>query len=457
VEVGVDEAVEGPASEALSPEAGWGYLRRIIGYGAKVYGLGTILSVVRDGRVRPRIAMATVVRGAFACGLLRVRSFNALEPQLAEPAMRRALGLRGEGGRGRVCSVDTVARALRRADPASFHELLVALVSRAERNKVFREGWVGALRYVAIDGWEPISSRRRHCPDCLVRSVSDGSRTVPEYYHRYVVALLLGAFEEVVVGFEPVRNVGARHRAGELTAKGDEGEQSTAIRLLRRLRAAYGRWIEVVVADGLYANGPFLTVLAELGFAAIVVAKKEGDEPLRDALTLWGDGPGEVIEDDQARERLELWDCPGCQTLATYAGEIRVVRGVVTPLGQQGATPAWRRQWCALVVGGCTRRLSPRQVLRVVRARWHIENTGFNQWTQHWKFEHVFINDAAGITAIFALFFLAFNLLQLFVYRQLKSYGRMRGKDPTRTISRVVDLLVADLQRLQEPLCWDSS
>lgn len=110
-----------------------------------------------------------------------------------------------------------------------------------------------------------------------------------------------------------------------------------------------------------------------------------------------------------------------------------------------------------LVVGRVTQRLSGRQVLRVARARWHLENTGFNQWTQHWRFEHVFTTDGTAIAAIFALFFLAFNLLQLFVYRQLKNYGRLRGKDPTRTILRVVDILSADLHRLAEKVCWDSS
>jgi len=130
------------------------------------------------------------------------------------------------------------------------------------------------------------------------------------------------------------------------------------------------------------------------------------------------------------------------------------VRGVVESLA---ARPTARRQWCLLVVGKAAHRLSARQILRVARARWHLENTGFNQWTQHWRFEHVFTADGNAIAAIFALFFLAFNLLQLFVYRQLKSYGRLRGKDPTRTISRVVDMLVADLHRLDAPLCWDSS
>jgi hypothetical protein len=437
--------------EAVAP--GVGYLRRLLGYGNKVYGLGRVLERVRDGRQDPQIPMATVVRTVFACGLFRVRSFNALEPQLAEPELARALGLHASRA-GRLCSVDTLARALRQADPTSFPDMLSALIQRAERNKVFREGWIGALRYVALDGWEPIASRRRHCAQCLEREFQDGTQRVIEYYHRYVVALLLGPHEEVVLGFEPIRNRWARQQAGELQATGDEGEQSAAIRLLRWLRATYGRWLDVIVVDSLYPNGPFLSVLAELDFAGVVVAKKETDEPLRDALAIWGQSPGQVIIDADAHERLQLWDCPDCQTLTTYAGPIRVVRAVVESVA---ARPTPRRQWCMLVVGKAPQRLSARQILRVARARWHLENTGFNQWTQYWRFEHVFTTDGNAIAAIFALFFLAFNLLQLFVYRQLKSYGRLRGKDPTRTIWRVVDILLADLHRLAEPLRWDSS
>lgn len=447
--------VEEEAAESRWSAPGVGYLRRLLGYANKVYALGAVLERVHDGRQRPQIPMSTVVRAVFACGLFRVRSFNALEPQLAEPQLVHALGLgNGRQPPRRVCSVDTLVRALRRANPESFHDMLSALSKRAERNKVFREGWIGALRYAALDGWEPIASRHHHCAQCLERQIHDGRQLVTEYYHRYVVALLLGAHEEVVLGFEPIRNAWARRQAGETQADGDEGEQTAAIRLVRRLRTTYGRWIEVIVADSLYPNGPFLTVCAELGLGAVIVAKKETDEPLRDALAIWGHRPGQVVIDTEARERLELWDCPDCQTLTTYAGPIRVVRGVVESVAAPG-TP--RRQWCMLVIGKVTQRLSPRQILRVARGRWHLENTGFNQWTQHWHFEHVFTTDGTAIAAIFALFFLAFNVLQLFVYRQLKSYGRLRGKDPTHTIVRVVDILLADLHRLAEPLCWDSS
>jgi len=450
---------EGPAPQAEGALPGRGYLARVLGYGRKVWGLADLLGRVRDGRARPQVSMETVMRVVFFCGLLRVRSFNALEPQLGEPELCRALGFsqlpRRRRAVRRIASVDTLSRALRRADADSFHDMLSELVRRVERHKVLREGWVGARRYAALDGWEPISSRYRHCEKCLERVVTDGKHQVVEYFHRYVVCLLLGEREELVLGFEPVEN--AAHRPMQ-SSDLDEGEQTSAIRLLHKLRARYGRWLEVIVADGLYANGPFLTALQKLGFSGIVVAKKETDEPLHDALAVWGSQPGTVVEDAEAHERLELWDCPGVQTLTTYDGPIRVVRAVISPLGESVPSRHFeRRQWCALVVGKHALPLSARQVLRVVRARWHLENTGFNQWTQHWRFEHVFITDAAGISALFATFFLAFNLLQLFVYRQLKTYGRLRGKDPTRTILRVVDIFWGDLHRLLEPLCWDSS
>src|SRR6266545_1468951 len=223
---------EGPAPQAEGALPGRGYLARVLGYGRKVWGLADLLGRVRDGRARPQVSMETVMRVVFFCGLLRVRSFNALEPQLGEPELCRALGFAQvprRGARRRLASVDTLSRALRRADPESFHDMLSELVRRTERHKVLREGWVGARRYAALDGWEPISSRYRHCEKCLERVVTDGKHQVVEYFHRYVVCLLLGDREELVLGFEPVEN--AAHRPMQ-SSDLDEGEQTAAIRLL---------------------------------------------------------------------------------------------------------------------------------------------------------------------------------------------------------------------------------
>jgi hypothetical protein len=188
--------------------------------------------------------------------------------------------------------------------------------------------------------------------------------------------------------------------------------------------------------------------------SAVTVLQKETDEPLKEALAIWGDEPAaQRVRDEKAGEHLELWDCPEIQTLGTYRGPIRVVRGRVTPLSNPHGDP---HTWCLAVTGPAATRLSPRQVLRVARGRWHIENTGFHQWTTRWRFAHVFVHDAHGLLALYWLFFAAFNLLTLFLYRQLRCYGRDRGKDVTRTISRLVDEMLDDLARLDRSP-WDTS
>jgi len=432
-------------------DPGGGRLRQIIAYAKKVFGLDRIFATLRDSRQDPDIPTALVGRAVFTIGLLRIRSFNAFEPKLGEPWTQRLLGVPVAPGT-KAFSVDAVSYALKRMDVASVRALAVQMVQKAERNKVFREGWYGALRFVAIDGWEVFSSYRRHCEACLTRQVKVGDQKVTQYYHVYVVALLVADKVEVVLDMEPIRSADVRREQGEKAVPGHEGEVTAAKRLARRLRTTYGRWLDVLLLDGLYGNGPFLTLAQELGFGVIAVLKKPTDEPLKEALALWeGEPPVKVVHDAEKHERIELWDCPEIQTLSSYRGPIRVVRGIVHREGESEPTT-----WCFAVTGKATP-LSAERVVRAGRSRWHIENTGFDQWTRYWQFTHVFTHGARALPALMWLFFLAFNLLQLFVYRQIGGYGRDRGKDVTRTFLRLVDEMRDDLARLETPLAWDTS
>jgi len=425
-------------------DLGQARLRQFVAYVRKVFSLRQRFEEVIDGRKDPTYPTPVVAKALFFCGLLRIPSLNALEPRLQERTYYRLVDPPPELGLEGLGSADTAGRVLRRMDLPSARALSVGILAKAERNKVFREGWHGTLRICALDGWEPISSYERHCPYCLERTVrrknaSGETVEVTQYYHRYVVAMLIDERLDLVLDIEPV--LPADLRDGPFQGERHEGEHTAAIRLIQRVKQTF-RWIDAVVADALYANGVFLTVLRQLGLGAVIVAKKETDEPLKEALNIWGrQPPEEVVEDDDAGERIELWDCRDVETLDTYKGKVRVVRAQLTR--KNGVTSTW----CMLVVGKAAK-LSPRRVLAVARGRWHIENTGFHQWVHRWKFGHVFVNDGHGILALFWLFFVAYNLLTLFLYRQLCSYGRDRGNDVTRTISRLVDEMRDDLARL---------
>jgi len=434
-------------------------LRQIVAYGRKVFALGTWLGRVEDARRKPLTAPRLVAAAVFFTGLLRIRSFNALEPRLSEKAFGRLVGTPGD--REAVCSVDTLSRALRVMGLDSVRSVSVSVVAKAERNKVLREGWHGALRYFALDGWEPIRSRHRHCRECLVRRVrvkGKGKDSAPaeveEYYHRYVVAMLIDERFDLALDFEPLRPADLRPAVVRGKKKDrlvklneDEGELTAATRLLKRVRQTFG-WLDVVVADALYANGSFLSAVRDLGLGAVIVARKHTDEPLREALRIWGkQPPHKLVETDH--ESIALWDCPDLETLSSYEGKIRVVRGEVRWPADPKRTPS---TWSMLVTGLPARRLAPDKIMAVARARWHIENTGFHQWTTQWRFTHVFLHSGPGILALYWLFFAAFNLLSLFLYCQLKSYGR-DATDVTRTISRLIDEMLDELPRL----AWDTS
>lgn len=447
VEAGRAEQV---ASQSAVETLGRGRLRQILAYGKKVYGLDGLLAQFRDRRKAPKVSPALVARCVLLLGLLRIRSFNAFEPKLGEPWMQRALGSAPQPGR--LCSVDTLRYSLQRAEVSTARTAVVEIIKKAERNKVFREGWYGALRFAALDAWEPFCSYERHCSGCLTRQITIGNEVRTQYYHRYVVALLLGERLELVLDMEPVLSADVRKERGQTGVAGHEGELTAAKRLVQRLRTTYGCWIDVLIGDALYGNGPFLRTAKQCGFGVIAVLKKKTDEPLREALALWGDDPPEqVIEDAAKHERIELWDCPDLETLSTYPGPIRVVRALVHKNGADSVT-----NWCFALTGKASR-LSADRSVRAGRARWHLENTGFNQFANYWRFSHVFTHGKDALPALFYIFFLAFNLLQLFVYRQLGGYGRDRGSDVTRTLWRLVDEMTGDLERLEQRILWDTS
>src|SRR5207247_11462575 len=90
--------------------------------------------------------------------------------------------------------------------------------------------------------------------------------------------------------------------------------------------------------------------------------------------------------------------------------------------------------------------------LKIIRDLCHIQHTGLNPCGQFWNFGHVFRHTPNALMAVLLLWTLAFNLLQLFVYRRL---GRCRRpKDPTDTIRHSVEVMLRDVVALPEPIPW---
>jgi len=427
-----------------------GKLQQFEKYAWKVFALPDRLATVQDTRRAPAIPTFDVVNSLLHTALLRIPSLNALEGDLQESDFQRLIG-RTPTPAVKAFSADVVANVLDKLQLGGVRRAIQQVIDKAERNKAFREGSYGALRCVAIDGWEPFASYDRHCPHCLVRQVkvkrANGETVqVEQYYHRYVVAMLLGPVVDVVLAIEPVLNEEAR-RDSDSQHTGHEGELTAARRLLASLHQTYGGFIDAIVGDALYANGPWMTQLDSYGYGGFLVLKQENHEPFKEALALWQGQPAcETYRDPDSQEQIEFWDADDIDTLATYKGKLRVVRAVLAKPDKAPTT------WCFVILGHRARRLSRRTALKITRARWHIEDTAFHQWVQYWNFGHVFRHTANALLAVLLLWTLAFNLLQLFVYRRLKR--PRRPKDPTATIRHIVEVMLREVATLPAPIPW---
>jgi hypothetical protein len=425
-------------------------LNQFLKYATKVYSLPRLLGSFTDSRRKPDISNFDVIKSLFFSALLRRPSINATEGDLKQADFQTLLGLKSKPG-VKAFSAEVISNVLDKLDLGGLRDGIEDNIWRAERNKVFREGSYGTLRCVAIDGWEPFCSYDRHCPYCLTRKKSVKNPATGEeekrtqYYHRYVVAMLIGPTLDVVLDIEPVLNAEARRDLGEDAHH--EGELTAAHRLVDRLHDTYGTFIDALVLDALYANGPMMTKLDKHGYGGFIVLKKRDNEPLKEALALWKDGrPCQEIDDDEKKEHVKLWDVDNIDTLDTYQGKVRVIRAVITK--NTGA----RKTWCFALVGQA-RKISRQTALKTIRSRWHLENTGFGQWVKYWNLGRVYRHTQNAIQAILLLWMLVFNLLQLFVYRRLKR--QRKPKDPCDTIIAIVAEMFRDIGAIPERIPWE--
>lgn len=119
----------------------------------------------------------------------------------------------------------------------------------------------------ALDGIEVLSSFSRGCEFCLQRRVSckdpEGNPVEQiQYYHRAVGCQIVSAPVKPFLAIERVRP--------------GEGEDTAALRLLRRLPERYGsRFFDILLLDSLYAQAPVLKLAKQIDWQVVITLKQE--------------------------------------------------------------------------------------------------------------------------------------------------------------------------------------
>lgn len=371
-------------------------MKRFWRYTCKVFKIDAHFKTVTDSRSAPRIQTSTILKNIFVLMTARMGSLNAMEQE------GRASQLQA------IVSADTLGRVAALIETNDLRRILCDMAHQLKRNKCFASSRQRPLIFVAVDGHELFSSRRRCCGDCLERTLEINGCKVTEYYHQAVVCHLIGFPMAIPLDIE--------------LTKPKEGELTTAHRLMKRVFTNYPRFFDGVVGDALYMNAPFFNLCEEHGKYAVAVLKDESRELYRDA-----DGLFSRLKPSCFGEKdllVRAWDEEGFNSSPGMAAALRVLETEETTHRRQQIagekiseiqTNHWR--WATTIPKSV---LSSEQLRRVGHSRWDIENDCFNSLSQHWHLDHCFKHHPVAIVNFILILFCVFTMIQCFHQRNLK-------------------------------------
>jgi hypothetical protein len=393
---------------------------------------------VRDARPYPQIPLRPLVLSLLLGVVIRVGSYLELSQQAKR---RRWQHLIHWGGR---ISDDAFHYVSERLNLADLRQSLAEVNQRLKNNKALESGKINGLLFLSLDANEHFHSRSRCCPCCCQREIQETDaqgqkQTVIEYYHRYVFAQINGPKLNVLLDLEPIRP--------------GEGEAEAALRLLGRIRRVYGvRFFDALTIDGWYVQGPFLKAVEQLGWAWVVVLKKERMEVLQEARALSaGQKPDRQFYDKTRDRQVSLWEVRDLSLSQSYGRKVRVVHA--------------QEQWVEKKVVGGKKTSQPRSsdwwwmaseglqsypvtvVYEGGHRRWGIENKAFNELTQFYHLEHCYHHEPVAMLAQMLILMLGFVLFS--AYAVLHSQQVRWGRVSLKEMAHDLDLA------LEEDLPWD--
>jgi hypothetical protein len=325
--------------------------------------------------------------------------------------MARRLGV-WRARRMGIPSADTIARATRTTTLPQLRQVGRTMYRRLRRSKALESGVGRSYFMLVVDGHECCCSYRRHCPKCLTRriQVTNGTTRI-QYYHRLVAAVLV--CNDFVLALDVEMQ------------QPREGEVQCAMRLFERIMDNYPKAFELLGADGLYAQKPFVRLVRKHHKHCIIVLKDERRELLAAARQRFG-GTKPCLSYTHNGTHRQVWDSDICAHWANRLQHTRVVRSVETkrqrdPQTNESLLVTSEWYWFTTMPHA---QMDTRTLVEAAHRRWDIENRCFNDLVTNWHIGHVYTHDVNAIAVFWLLTMLMANLLHVFYRRNLKPARR---------------------------------
>jgi hypothetical protein len=307
---------------------------------------------------------------------------------------------------GRFPSADTIGYSLKRFNHTELRKFIHSIYTRLQRNHVVKKWRIGGYLLLSLDGHELFSSRRRHCSQCSSRVINTRQGKVKEYYHRVVVAQLVGGY------ICPVLDV-------ELILPGED-EVTTAMRLFRRVVRRYPKAFDIITVDGLYLQARFVKQVLKHKKEIVCVIKDERRELFQDALGLFNLQSPKCFE--EGKNYYEWWDEEGFRSWSSVDIPLRVVRSK-EKVWRKGKLQSSEWLWATTLSKSV---VLTRTIWKIGHHRWDIENQGFREAVTFYFLDHCFIHHPEAITAIILIFAIVYFLHKAFYQLNIKPSLRLK-------------------------------
>jgi hypothetical protein len=338
-----------------------------------------------DARTDPEISPATVFLALFHAFVFRLSSFQQLDSELHHSYLQRWIGAE------RAFHDDTLRYSLCGFDLQPLEAMLVDVNRRLKRGKAFDDGRVQGLRVAALDGIEVLSSFSRHCESCLQRRVTRKDQAghkieETQYYHR-------------AVGCQMVHSAVKPFLAIEWLQPG-EGEETAALRLLRRLPDLYGSsFFDILLLDALYVQTPVLKLAEDLGWKVIISLKQNSRDLYQSAVRLFARRPPDASftqQEDHKTYCVQLWDTEGLPFTADHPQPVRVIRSEEVLQRHrfregQRVAHSTDHEWLWITTLP-KHEFSAATIRQLGHRRWKQENNGWMDLSKHWALKHGFLH-----------------------------------------------------------------
>jgi len=333
-----------------------------------------------------RYGIADLLSTAFAMFSLKDASlleFRNEYPQRAEN-LKRIYGIEQAPGE------TALRQGLDGVSPEQIHELLKVPIDTLQTHDVFADRRVlGNFTVVSVDGTGIFSSSQNSCPNCMVKNHRGGTRT---YYHQLLGAVWVHPDQPTVF---PVSAEAIVKQDG---SNKNDCELNAAKRLMPNVRKMLSNQQLLIVADALYANGPYIRLLQSLDMSFIIGIKE-----------------GFVLTEVKALKEhnglsIHSWKNGKTQCTAHFAsgiilnGQNQDIQVNFVEYCETDAASNETQFYSSWITDLRVSANNAQQIVAAARARWKIENEAFNTLkNQGYHLEHNYGHGKQNLATNFAL------------------------------------------------------